>query len=111
MMFVMVRTADAHAHFCFDGKEPPTSIHVSDGEVHPCETDASKEHKGDQDVKLSPDLLAKNPQPTDVWVPYVFAFVLQFSANPYSEPVLGPAQTDAVRPALFHVPPLRGPPV
>ena len=41
----------------------------------------------------------------------VFAFVLQFSANSYSEPILGPAQTDNIRPPLFRVPPLRGPPV
>ena len=111
MMFVMLRTADAHAHFCFDGKEPPTSIHVADGESHPCETDPSQGHTGDQDVKLSPDVLVKKPIPSDVWIPYVVAFVYQLSLQPTDEPVVHMAPTDVVRPPLFRVPPLRGPPV
>lgn len=111
MMFVMLRTADAHAHFCFDGKEPPTSIHVADGESHPCETDPSQGHTGDKDVKLSPDVLVKKPIPSDVWVPYVFVFVYQFTLQPLDEPISETAPTDVVRPPLFRVPPLRGPPV
>jgi len=111
MMFVMVRTADAHAHFCFDGKEPPTSIHIADGDVHPCETDESKEHKGDKDVKLSPDLLVKKPLPTEVWVPYVAVFVFQCFAAPHSEPISAAENPLDVRPPLFRLPPLRGPPV
>jgi len=111
MIFVMVRTADAHVHLCLDGKEPPATIHVADGEVHACETDPSKGHKGDKDVKLSPDLLAKKPVPSDAWVPFVVAFVFQFTVEPVSEPILGPKQTDGIRPPLFRVPPLRGPPV
>ena len=75
MMFVMLRTADAHAHFCFDGKEPPTSIHMADGDTHPCETDPSKGHTGDKDVQLSPDVVAKKPVPSDAWLPYAIAFV------------------------------------
>ena len=111
MMFVMLRTADAHAHFCFDGKEPPTSIHMADGDTHPCETDPSKGHTGDKDVQLSPDVVAKKPVPSDAWLPYAIAFVCQFTCQSHDEPSVGPAQTGAVRPPLFHVPPLRGPPV
>ena len=111
MMFVMLRTADAHAHFCFDGKEPPTSIHVADGEAHPCETDPGNGHTGDKDVKLSPDLLVKKPIPTDAWLPYVLTFVYQFSSVSLGEPIVEPTQIDGIRPPLFRVPPLRGPPV
>jgi hypothetical protein len=111
MMFVMLRTSDAHAHFCFDGKEPPTSIHVADGETHPCETDPSKGHTGDKDVQLSPDVLVKKPIPTDVWVPYVVAFVYQFTFQSFDEPIIGLVPSDGIRPPLFRVPPLRGPPV
>jgi hypothetical protein len=111
MMFVMVRTADAHAHFCFDGKEPPASIHIADGDVHPCEKGQSQEHKGDKDVKLSPDLLVKKPLPTEVWIPYVAVFVFQISAVPCCEPITAIEQTGDLRPPLFRLPPLRGPPV
>ena len=111
MMFVMLRTADAHAHFCFDGKEPPTSIHVADGESHPCETDPSQGHTGDKDVKLSPDVFVKKPIPSDVWVPFAISFVFQFALQPVDEPTVDIAPTADSRPPLFRVPPLRGPPV
>ena len=110
MMFVVARTADAHAHLCSDGKEPPAAVHVADGDVHPCETDTSQQHQGDQDIQLSADVVAKKPAPSDAWIPCIVALDLLFIARPLSDPIPDLAQTDDTRPPLFRVPPLRGPP-
>jgi len=111
MMFVIVRTADAHAHLCFDGKEPPASVHVADGEVHPCESGKDSGHTGDKDVRLTPDVLLKKASADDVWIPSSFRFAVSFVANPQSEPLLVDAQPIANSARCFFRPPLRGPPV
>lgn len=50
--------AGAHGHFCFDGQEPPISVHVHlDGhEVHDHHPD---EVHQDADIELTPSALAK----------------------------------------------------
>ena len=111
MMFVIVRTADAHAHLCFDGKEPPTSVHVADGEVHPCESGNISGHSGDKDVRLTADALLKKASADDVWIPSSFRFAVSFVAHQLSEPLRAFAQPIAVSTRNFFRPPLRGPPV
>lgn len=111
LMFVVLRTADAHVHLCFDGKEPPTSMHVADAADHPCETDSAMGHAGDKDVPLSPDGLAKKPLPNSVWLAFAVAFVWQPTPEVRDEPIYGPPQTDAIRPPLYRLPPPRGPPI
>jgi len=111
MMFVIVRTADAHAHLCFDGKEPPATVHVADGEVHPCESSNGSGHTGDKDVRLTPDVLLKKASADDVSIPSSVRFAVSFIAQQLSEPLCAVAQTNTDSRQYFFRPPLRGPPV
>jgi hypothetical protein len=109
-MFVIVRTADAHAHLCFDGKEPPASVHVADGEVHPCESGKSSGHTGDKDVRLTPDVLLKKASADDVWLPSSFRLAVSFVAHQFTEPLRTVALPIADSARYYFRPPLRGPP-
>lgn len=53
---LVVRTADAHVHLCFDGQEPRSSFHVSD-RAGVCHKDDSTHQ--DQDVEALGAVLAK----------------------------------------------------
>lgn len=110
MMLVIVRTADAHAHFCFDGQEPPTSVHLGDGGLHPCESKSNSGHSGDKDVQLASDVVLKKAAADDVWLPPAVSFEIAFIPQSYSAPVLQDSQIVGLRNVLFFVPPLRGPP-
>jgi hypothetical protein len=110
VLFVIVRTADAHAHFCFDGKEPPASVHIADGDVHPCESDEGSGHTGDKDVKLTPDALLKKASAEDVWLPAMVYLGAYFLAQPSIEPPPAYAQVNLPPAPYLFLPPLRGPP-
>jgi hypothetical protein len=57
-VLLLTRLGGTHLHLCFDGSEPPISLHVADaGDHHPGE---SAPH-ADQDVALGADLLVKKP--------------------------------------------------
>lgn len=111
MVFVLVRTADAHAHLCFDGEEPPASVHVADGELHPCESSETSGHTGDKDVRLTPDVLLKKASADDAWIPSSIQFEVSFVAHTLHEPLRAVAQIDHASARYFILPPLRGPPV
>jgi len=110
-MFLIVRTADAHAHLCFDGKEPPASVHVADGEVHPCESGSSSGHSGDKDIRLTPDVFLKKASADDVRSSCSVRFEATFVAEQLGEPIRAIAQIDGAPTPRFFRPPLRGPPV
>jgi hypothetical protein len=111
MMFVIVRMADAHAHLCFDGKEPPASVHVADGEAHPCESRDGTGHTGDKDVRLTTDVLLKKASADDVWLSSSVRFEVWFVAQTLGEPLRAVAPIGAASTRYFFRPPLRGPPV
>lgn len=53
---VMMRVGGAHVHFCFDGSEPPATVHMdSDEGLHHADEGAHT----DLDVSLSGDTLIK----------------------------------------------------
>ena len=110
-LLVIAPTADAHLHYCFDGKEPAVSIHLADNESHPCETGADSGHSGDRDVQLASDILVKKAVADDGWAPAIAAIRVQFVAQVFSEPVIGYSQLREAGPAFFLRPQLRGPPV
>jgi len=56
--FLVARLSGAHAHLCFDGKEPPAAVHLTDGaygDRHPHE---SSDHD-DRNVDLLGSAYAK----------------------------------------------------
>lgn len=109
-LLVLARTADAHVHYCFDGKEPPVSVHFADNESHPCETRVGSGHSGDQDVQIASDAVVKKAAADDAWLPAMHRVGVEFIPQPFLEPVLGCSQLRMAGPAFFLRPPLRGPP-
>jgi hypothetical protein len=105
------RIAGAHFHLCFDGSEPPVSLHVVDSAtVH------SGEHDGishdDQDVSVGGEYLAKKQGAgSDLAIlALALAFLLCFLPRNASQ-VPGYDRTLPARQGRAHVlPPPRGPP-
>ncbi len=111
LMLAIVRIADAHAHLCADGKEPPASIHLGACGIHPCDGDRSSEHSGDKNVQISADfVLKKAPSLDHSWMPAFVAFAFDFTAPRSNEIILNEPLTIRVAAAAYLRPPLRGPP-
>ena len=111
LMLVIVRIADAHAHICADGKEPPASIHLGDGSSHPCDEEQSNDHDGDKNVQIGGDVvLKKAPSPEHPWIPAFVAFAIDFAAPGSNEAILNEPLAVRVAAAAYLRPPLRGPP-
>ncbi len=49
--FLSLRLVGEHLHFCFDGSEPPVSVHGDDGDVHHADLGMASPHD-DADVDL-----------------------------------------------------------
>lgn len=109
--FIVARTADAHAHLCKDGQEPPASIHLADGSNHPCETADSTGHADDQDVQLTDDGLLKKSNLDDSSAPPPAAIVIAFVPFQVGESLSPTAREPRVTSTFNLRPPLRGPPV
>ena len=115
--FVALRIAGAHLHLCFDGSEPPVSLHVADAGAHHAGNDGHDHVAGpagghvDRDVLMSGDFVAKKST-GDLLLPFlVLAFALAlFTLAPRRGPV-----PDYRTPLPLHSrarlrPPQRGPP-
>lgn len=107
---LIVRTADAHAHLCFDGKEPPAVVHLADGGNHPCETDRSTEPNNDQDVQLAADLILKKASEVDSCLPALSGSAFLFVVPRADERIPVEAQSVRVELLVNLRPPPRGPP-
>lgn len=110
-MLVILRVADAHAHLCFDGKEPPATIHVADLGSHPCETDPVTDHSGDKDIQPAAEVLLKKASFDEFWLPSVAIPAAAIVLQSYDEVALPGSQLAHAGPVVFFRPPLRGPPV
>lgn len=111
LMLVIMRVADAHAHLCADGEEPPASIHLGDGGAHPCDDEQPDDHPSDKNVQLGHDgLLKKASSLGDLPMPAFLAFAFEFDVR-HHEVVLVEPPTIRVDAAPHLRPPLRGPPV
>lgn len=112
LMLIIVRTGDAHAHLCADGKEPRNAIHVGDGGNHPCVTDedADAGHSGDRDVPIGQDLVLKKAPQADPWAPALVLFACSVAAQLVDEGVEFDTREPRVESVTHLRPPLRGPP-
>jgi hypothetical protein len=110
LMLIIVRTADAHAHLCADGREPPVSLHVGDGGNHPCETDPREDHSGDKDIQIASDVVLKKAPQIDPWVPTLLAFAFDVAAPAPDRSVRFHSTDDRFESIVYLRPPLRGPP-
>lgn len=108
----VVRIGDAHLHFCFDGQEARSSLHVSDSSALCHLPDGSNGTHQDQDVDaLGAALVKKDSQAQSVDPLPIADIVLMLLAPPRSSVVrdAAPAERTVNRPYL-HLPLLRGPP-
>lgn len=104
------RVGDAHLHLCFDGMEPPSSVHLFDFGVHHAEPDLETSHV-DVDVAIAGDLLSKSKFKWHLLLALLVAIVmpgLRRKAHQTGVPFgsrFHPASPPYLRP------PLRGPPL
>jgi len=112
LSLLILRVGGMHLHFCFDGSEPPVSLHLPDSGVHHVDEHAAGETHSDRDVPVANDALVKKSNTFDVTLA-LFAFaLLLFLVAPVSrlrpisrESALVPDDPSRLRP------PLRGPPL
>jgi hypothetical protein len=111
LSFLTVRASDTHLHLCFDGQEPPTTVHFADASVHDDDHHEGESHT-DKDLDPFVGMFSKSEQ-TDSDV----ALAITVGTLVLLLPVDGDAQPADHEPLLvvanpsFHLrPPLRGPP-
>jgi hypothetical protein len=106
-----VRASDTHLHLCFDGQEPPTTLHFADASVHDDEHHDEGNHD-DQDFDPFIGVLLKNSgSDSDVALPLgVAALVLLLPPVTDTLPPTSDTLPSAVDPPFYLRPPLRGPP-
>jgi hypothetical protein len=107
---IMLRVGGTHLHLCFDGSEPPVSLHVADSGVH--HDDAGSTRHADQDVAIGAEALVKKSSAAlDLaMLAFVLALLLFFvprTPNPLPDFFTAPRLSSA---RLRLRPPLRGPP-
>lgn len=111
---VLMRVGGAHLHYCFDGGEPPVTLHI-DGHAgsHHMKDGLSSDGHEDMDVSVGVDALVKK-------VPTLFDFLGLIGALAFFLHLLPRVQTvvpsfDLVLPfsarRAYLRPPLRGPPL
>lgn len=123
LTLLFMQMGGAHLHLCFDGQEPPTSLHLSSGDHHAdhhgghhsdhhADPHDGHEPHNDLDLPLSSDALTK-PGKLHVDVPLLLLAALWLGLLLFArrhERTRDPAQSHASSPQL-QLPPLRGPPL
>ena len=106
--FLLTRIGGVHLHLCFDGDEPPASIHLEDAGVHHGAIGMSGAHH-DLDIAATGDL----PSKFKLDLPsLLFAYLLLWLSLPLVRSLAVGKTFAAVQPTLhFLRPPLRGPPI
>ena len=111
LMLVVMRIADAHAHFCYDGKEPPVSIRFADVGSPICDTSEGCEPLRDTDVQIAADAVVKKPTVDDLWIVGLTTCGFRCISSRSEEPVTSKGENSPVEQRAHLRPPLRGPPV
>lgn len=104
-----VRLGGIHMHLCFDGQEPPASLHVEHEHGHDDYHHSEGTHQ-DQDVDLLAQVFFKKADLGELALPNS-AFEA-IALLPIGHP-LGPERLTTIQPTgppHFVLPPLRGPP-
>lgn len=100
--------AGAHGHFCFDGQEPPVSVHMDVMGGHDAEHHADEQHQ-DADIDLTQSAVTKLGK---IDLGLVLLAVLAFTLLILTSPTRISAYRVFYPPLSYHwCPPLRAPPV
>ncbi|MDR7092134.1 hypothetical protein [Cellvibrio sp. QJXJ] len=108
LFWLMISWSGVHGHFCFDGQEPPISLHVDVVDGH--EVHSADESHQDIDVDLSQSVITKVLKfDTPLALLLVATFLLQ--VLPRSAIFFPASQTAHPRRIVGLRPPSRAPPV
>tara|TARA_R100000656_G_C3943969_1_gene127193 strand:+ start:790 stop:1170 length:381 start_codon:yes stop_codon:yes gene_type:complete len=108
LLWLMASWAGVHGHYCFDGQEPPISIHLDNIDTHE-EHDADSAHV-DMDIDLSQSVVAKLLK-FDATLALLLVAVFVFLVLPQSALFFPVSQTAHPRRIVGLRPPPRAPPV
>ena len=110
VMLLVVRVGGAHLHLCFDGGEPPVSLHLMDNGVHHGAPGMDAAHQ-DADIAVAGEVLAKFAKlGLDLPVLLLAALLVWSLLQAPRQPAPGYRNPLSVSTARTLRPPLRGPP-
>lgn len=107
-----VRMTDTHLHLCFDGQEPPSTVHVADASVHHDQEPDDGSAHADKDVDPFIGTVAKSDDDTQPLFAFIVGTLLTIDLLP-PDPAVPAVDRDvplATDPPFYLRPPLRGPP-
>lgn len=105
---LIVRTADAHVHLCFDGQEPPSSVRMFD---YTPDYDGTNSTRQDQDIDALGAVLVKKSSPAETLGPLpVAGMVLLIEPQQLDSESEFATQNPSPKLADLFLPLLRGPP-
>lgn len=103
------QASGAHLHLCFDGQEPPTTVHFADASVHPDHGD--NEQHADKDLNPLVGLFKKSgTSDADLALPACVVGSVLLLPPPRSTPPAAYRLPIVAGRPLHLRPPLRGPP-
>lgn len=107
-----VRLTDTHLHFCFDGQEPPTTVHVADASVHHDEEHHDGSAHADKDINPFVGTLVKSDDDAQPIFALIVGTLLTIDllSPDHGTPLFDRESAATGRPPYYLTPPLRGPP-
>ena len=107
-----VRLTDTHLHLCFDGQEPPTSVHFADASVHHDDEHHDGSTHADKDINPFVGTLVKSDDDAQQIFALIASTLLTIDLLPRDSgiPPLERAAPRATDPPFYLRPPVRGPP-
>lgn len=108
---LLTRLGGVHLHLCFDGQEPPASIHVNDDGAHNDRHHVNGDHT-DKDVAVFDAVLTKGKGFADAPILLAACLLLLLLLRPASGqwPLAAFYRVFPLQPCALR-PPLRGPPL
>ena len=112
IVLLSARVGGAHLHLCFDGLEPPVSMHPADDSFDHHGPGYSVAHH-DEDISLIADAIAKSAKPKIDIPPMLLAalLLLVLVIRQTRTPLLRRRAVRATTAPAYLLPPLRGPPL
>ncbi len=109
---LVVRASDTHLHLCFDGQEPPATVHFADASVHQDDDHHEDQDHADKDVDPFIGALAKSDDGDgDIATFIIGSVLLAWIPRALDEPPTQWHSPYATAGPPHHLrPPLRGPP-
>lgn len=106
LLWLLMSWSGVHGHFCFDGQEPPVSLHVDMLDGHTVHSQ-SEAHQ-DVDIEQSQSVLVKTFK-LDLFLPVLLTLVIVLQARGTTF-IIQSITSTRIRHSVGVRPPLRAPP-